>query len=154
MKSSFTLEEAKWAKNLTIELWLYLARHPEIYRKSMVPDPLLKRIEGLINKCPLCHIFMGPHGSQYADPSNCGGCPLFEAREGCHLFDSPYNQWTFGEDRKKNAKKIVDIVSAWKPFARNEHGTISSFSMVPNFKIKVPKTHTSFRLDGGENDGE
>jgi hypothetical protein len=102
----------KEAKELTLELWRYLAEHPECFSKMRVPDSLLDRIRPLQYQCPLCE-------SMHHD-DHCKGCPLADGRRGCEEWDSPWRRWRLcGIDnvfvRKAAAERIVKIVSAWEP---------------------------------------
>jgi hypothetical protein len=99
----------KEAKELTLELWRYLAEHPECDAKESMPRDLYKRIKPLLNKCPLCELFVG---------KDCEGCPLQEADEQCAQEHSAYDIWAFGGTdfyREEGAGRIVEIVSAWEP---------------------------------------
>jgi hypothetical protein len=99
----------KEAKELALELWRYLAAHPEIYWKSAVPRELVRKIMNLPNMCPLCAVFR-----------ECNmGCPLFLAGEGCFEAMPVYRIWCAAGDndlqeRKQAAEKIVRILEAWE----------------------------------------
>jgi hypothetical protein len=98
----------KEAKELTLELWTYLAKHPECWKKSQVPEELYSKIEKLRDECPLCHVFFC-----------CDNCLLEAAGLGCGN-NSPYRRWAYSafsdtETRRKAAKQIVDTVAAWEP---------------------------------------
>ena len=93
------------AKALTIEVWTYLAEHPEIEYKSDLPDLLYRKIAGLSCQCPLCEVFSFQHEK----------CPLLDCSS-----PSPYDRWEYTrvmEVREKAAREIVAIVSAWNPEA-------------------------------------
>jgi hypothetical protein len=99
----------KEAKELTVELWTYLAKHPECYRKGQVPEELYAKIEELKGQCPLCEV-----------SESCDECPLWAAGGGCGKYDSPYGRWAnsaphYRETRMKAAREIVKIVAAWEP---------------------------------------
>jgi hypothetical protein len=100
----------KEAKELTLELWRYLAEHPEYWEESQIPDDLYERIENLKLKCPLCELFYG---------KVCRGCPLKDAGEACTEHGSVYDLWSdpdkHEDDRQRAAERIVAIVSAWEP---------------------------------------
>jgi hypothetical protein len=101
----------KEAKELTLELWRYLADHPECRYKQDVPEGLLKKIEGFRSHCPLCELFFIKY---------CDGCPLYAKREYCLRNGSVWMKWheSLPEDRarrKRAAKRIVRIISAWEP---------------------------------------
>jgi len=99
------------AKELTIEVWQYLADHPEIYSKIDLPDYLLKQITDCCNHCPLCQVIL-----RRVD-EDCINCPL-ESCDG----DSLFMQWCYaylaGDPiavRREAAQGIVDAVKAWEP---------------------------------------
>ena len=105
-KKKITAQEAK---ELTLEVWRYLAAHPELDNKRQLPDELYKKISGMDIECPLCELF-------YVD-GTCLKCPL----KSC-IGDSPYNNWCYSFEtpnpkrtRKKAAKKIVAILKTWRP---------------------------------------
>jgi hypothetical protein len=102
----------KEAKELTLELWRYLAEHPWIISKSSVPYYLYFKICNLKERCPLCELFSNFRG--------CSGCPLDAAGEYCRDFDSAYFRWCRAKietsaSRKAAAGRIAEIVSAWEP---------------------------------------
>jgi hypothetical protein len=101
----------KEAKELSLELWTYLAEHPECYAKNHVPKELYSEIAELSCQCPLCEMFYG---------YDCEGCPLSMAGCCCGLIDSPWIEWIDSaiketERRKQAAERIVRIISAWEP---------------------------------------
>jgi hypothetical protein len=102
------------AKELTLEVWRYLAEHPEIYRKLMLPEKLYKKIKNLPAACPLCSLFM------LLFCRDCPSCPLCKAGECCCFENSAWGRWEasslFDTDtRKAAAERIVEIVEAWEP---------------------------------------
>jgi hypothetical protein len=103
----------KKVKELTLELWRYLAEHPECRSKCQVPRRIYKKIWGFLADCPLCEFFN-------VTRDYCKKCPLCNAGESCRNSDSPWHWW-FNSDfedlaaRKKAAEQIVEIVSAWEP---------------------------------------
>jgi hypothetical protein len=101
----------KEAKEISLEVWRYLAKHPECFSKDVLPDELWEKIHDLTSECPLCELF-------YIDDF-CPGCPLDTAGENC-LDRSAYQRWAESalddtETRRKTATRIVKIISAWKP---------------------------------------
>jgi hypothetical protein len=99
----------KEAKELTLELWGYLAEHPECEYKE--DTPLWDKVKNLSADCPLCAMFNSL-------PSRCRCCPLDEAGENCGGNDSLWNMWSktsFQEERKEAAMRIVEIVTEWEP---------------------------------------
>jgi hypothetical protein len=101
----------KEAKELSLELWTYLAEHPRCQEKNRVPRKLYSKIEELSCRCPLCEMF---------EKYDCGGCPLKTAGQKCSYKNSAYRLWnssTIDEisQRKKAAERIVQIISAWGP---------------------------------------
>jgi hypothetical protein len=103
----------KDTKELTIEMWTYLAEHPEIRVKDQMPSYLWDKVRIFIAECPLCALFNDRS-------ANCPGCPLDADGKNCCLDESPFDLW-FNSDleqrdlRARCAQDIVDIVSAWEP---------------------------------------
>jgi len=108
------------AKELTLEVWRYLAEHPEIAKKSDLPSCLRTRINNLLNWCPLCEFYYSFCGS------HCSKCPLKHCMTG-----SCYDRWCYADRyvstdknektiRKEAAMGIVDAVQAWKPEASHD----------------------------------
>jgi len=98
----------KEAKELTIEIWTYFAEHPEITKKSELPEELYSKIKNLEAGCPLCELFI---------ESGCTGCPLSAARNRCASINSFYCRWVdteTQEERSAAAWGIVNITKEWK----------------------------------------
>jgi hypothetical protein len=100
----------KEAKELTLELWGYLAEHPECISKSQTPKRIWHRVWHLNGKCPLCHVLH----------TDCTICPLGIEWGYCANEESAYRIWcnSRAEEtgvRKKAALRIVEIVSKWEP---------------------------------------
>jgi hypothetical protein len=101
----------KKAKKLSLELWTYLAKHPECREKRRIPKKLYSKIAELLFRCPLCEMFVN---------YDCEGCPLEMARCCCVLNSSPWYEWANSaieetDRRKQAAERIVQIISAWEP---------------------------------------
>jgi hypothetical protein len=99
----------KEAKEISLEVWRYLAEHTECFSKRDLPGELWKKLS---NGCPLCVVFR-------VDCS-CSCCPLDEAGERCPKEGSAYDRWAYAdsgdtETRRKSAMRIVEVISAWKP---------------------------------------
>jgi len=97
---------AKQAKQLTLDLWLWLAETGE--NKCEWPkydETGLDDMEGL---CPLC---------QYFETICFDGCPLRDGVTVCGDDESLFMQWDKAEyesdERKALAKQIADKVAAW-----------------------------------------
>jgi len=93
------------AKRVSLEVWRYLAEHPEIKFKSFLPDKLLNKVRQSAFYCPLCELFNSPDG--------CTGCPL----KACNKRDTFFYKWRNAikeKTRKKYAQKIVDAIEAWE----------------------------------------
>jgi hypothetical protein len=112
----------KKAKALTLEVWEYLASHPEIEYKSKLPKRLYSQIKDLDSECPLCEIF----DQDFFD--RCKGCPLKDAGQQCGRspYKSVYDRWCSPSNfsktqtesslrgiRGRAARKIVNIVKEW-----------------------------------------
>jgi len=96
----------KIAKELSLEVWRYLAEHPWIRTKEHLPRDLYERIKFMMNLCPLCEL---------SPREICKGpeCPL----KSCKGI-SPYTLWAWAksdEERKENAQIIVKTIEAWEP---------------------------------------
>jgi hypothetical protein len=99
------------AKELTLELWGYLAKNPKVAMKGDVPKGLRDKIIGLRDRCPLCEVFRD---------RDCKGCVLAGRAGFCEDWDSPWNRWrrSFLGDvagRREAAEQLVAMVSAWAP---------------------------------------
>jgi len=98
------------AKNLSLKVWKYLAKHPEIPDKLDLPYWLHKQITRKLNECPLCEYFNG----------KCRFCPL----KSCDTSSSLFVKWNIAKNnkdyntavliRRKAAEKIVKKIEAWK----------------------------------------
>jgi len=96
----------KRAKALSLEVWGYLAEHPELDSKWQLPYHLHKKISRYIFECPLCELFFNVEKIQ------CYGCPLKHCRKG-----SPYYKWSSANEksfRRRFAQQIVNIIQAWE----------------------------------------
>ena len=98
-----TLQEAK---KLSLEVWRYLEKHPNIGIKAGLPSWLWDKIKDLPLQCPLCAI-----SEIYCFPMKGNiTCPLL----GC----SDYHSWQKAhteEERQKAAEKIIRAIEAWNP---------------------------------------
>ena len=92
------------AKEISLEVWRYLAAHPEIDRKKNLPNEIISKIKHCYNKCPLCDLF-------YYD-FVCPDCPLETCYDG-----SLYDDWLWGSEAQRAiaALKIVEKIEAWEP---------------------------------------
>jgi hypothetical protein len=95
------------AKALSLEVWRYLAEHPEIGKKELLPDEFYEKIENLTCECPLCDLYR----SEKIEPI-CPKCPLGRCDEGSFFLMWLYG---FGEARQAAAQKIVAAIEAWEP---------------------------------------
>lgn len=98
------------AKELSLEVWRYLAEHPEIRRKEGLPVALYKKVVGLAGRCPLCELF-------WSFNDICEGCPLDAPGLHCGGKGVAYDRWVSAETaaaRKKAAKKIVRLIEVWE----------------------------------------
>jgi hypothetical protein len=96
------------AKDITVEVWDYLAEHPELRRKSDLPPRLWDQICGLANRCALCEVF----------GSVCEGCPLASAGERCFVEGTAWERWFYSfpgaaDVREAAARRIVELTQAW-----------------------------------------
>ena len=100
------------AKELCLEVWEYLAQHPEVKAKSNLPEGLYLRIRDLVDLCPLCEYFS--HGNTGGfKRRRCSDCPL----KSCQMKDdTAWNRWnwsTSDRSRINAAEAIVYRVKAW-----------------------------------------
>jgi len=96
-------EDYREAMYLTLLVWSYFAKHPEINSKVYLPKKIFDRIKFFRASCPLCSIFR---------EKDCEGCPLFY----CGNSSSDFNKWVFAEtfnSREFHAKNIVKKVLEW-----------------------------------------
>jgi hypothetical protein len=99
---------AKEAKEVCLRVWGYLVDHPEISRKSNLPEDLREEIRGMLCSCPLCQYIVMAGLS-------CSDCPLGVGGSGCGP-SSLYEVWANAKgpfDRKAAATSIVNWVKAW-----------------------------------------
>jgi hypothetical protein len=121
----------KEAKALTLELWGYLAEHPECECNEDTPPELYEKIKYLSNQSPLCEI------NEYKAIVVCDKCALARAGAECRRMSSPFMRWLHAPEgeagnaiRAAAAKETVDIVKAWDTggirvcvIRRTRHGT-------------------------------
>ncbi|MDR0709628.1 MAG: hypothetical protein LBF77_06150 [Spirochaetaceae bacterium] len=105
----------KEAKELSLEVWRYLAGHPEIRGKKALPLTLFRKIRDIPCHCPLCGLFIAT-GSSYRD---CPGCPLSGGGYYCGSDGHPYDRWNCSLSRetgvrKEAAEEIVRVIEAWE----------------------------------------
>jgi hypothetical protein len=96
------------AKATSLEVWRYLATHPEIRDKNDLPEELLCKIRRLRSRCPLCELFK-------ASREFCPGCPLDDVN--CMWAGSPYDKWCYAgspEKRRNAAESIVRRIENWE----------------------------------------
>jgi hypothetical protein len=103
----------KKAKELTLEMWRYLAARPNCDSKDDLPQRIFAKVKDLRNMCPLCERFL------FSANGYCRLCPLLQAEGATCANDySSYVQWACAQDdtdRKRFAERIVEIVAAWEP---------------------------------------
>jgi hypothetical protein len=98
----------KKAGALTIEIWTYLAEHPEITRMRDLPEYLWKKVEKVKNHFPLCAVFT-------TDLCGiCPGCPLDGQEFFCCSDGQPYDRWTYTGNAEKRSKAAWEIVNKVK----------------------------------------
>ena len=107
---------AQKAKKLSLEVWRYLAAHPEIKTKTGLPDNIFSKIEGCHQWCPLCDLFNYSDGFHIKE--NCDEkCPLNLPVGDCYCPKSFFQKWFTAKSdktRKKYAQKIVAAIEAWE----------------------------------------
>jgi len=131
VKETYQISRRK-AKKLSLKVWKYLMKHPEIDCKSDLPEKLYKQIENLSGECPLCEIFIVKY-SKFCEQEceretckedcvyeECTGCPLSMAMddtlgEDCEDFYN-WNDAKKDDDlaRAKSSSIIVNKIKRWK----------------------------------------
>ena len=94
------------AKDLSLEVWRYLAKHPEIKHKFELPSWLYQKIVGMCFECPLCEVHK----------KSCSRCPLGDGKRCCLDPGQPYLRWFIAETskgRQEAAEEIVRLVGVW-----------------------------------------
>ena len=94
------------AKKISLEVWRYLAEHPEIDSKKYLPKKLFAKIKNCVLECPLCSIFFFSY--------TCSNCPLRSCSSDNSLF-LKWNRSLKPERRKFYAQKIVRRIESWDP---------------------------------------
>jgi hypothetical protein len=96
------------AKALSLEVWGYLAEHPECLDKSKMPPALYYKVKDYIFACPLCELFR---------MSRCVGCVLCKLGGACGIRGSAYDTWRNARVsragnaiREAAAKRIYEII--------------------------------------------
>lgn len=101
---------AQQAKELSLEIWNYLAEHPEITHKTELPYELFAKIKDMVLYCPLCEYFLCDVGLFFT----CSCCPLHT----CSTHNSLHTNWArsvSSEDRGYYARKIANAIDSWDP---------------------------------------
>jgi hypothetical protein len=101
----------KEAKEISLEVWRYLAEHPWIRDKSYLPKDLYEKVKDLQCMCPLCELFHDHFGYE------CPGCPLSGEGYFCYSPGRPYRRWAntgIKETRGEAAEEIVRLIEAWE----------------------------------------
>jgi len=101
----------KKAKELSLEVWRYLAEHPEIREKRNLPQEIYKKIEGLLCSCPLCELLYGCRAV-------CPKCPLGRCNENSYFYIWANTYSYENKARQSAAQKIVAAIEAWEPEER------------------------------------
>ena len=100
------------AKEITLKVWRYLEKHPEIRGKGRLPKYLYKTIENYLNECPLYEYFHSVKNRKRV--GSCKPCPL----KSCSRSSGLFVKWVFSDNydiRQKMAAGIVKKVDAWRP---------------------------------------
>ena len=99
---------AQGAKELSLQIWGYLAGHPDIRHKSDLPGWLFVQIEHMVLNCPLCELFIQNVGFNFT----CSCCPLIS----CNTDGSLYNNWARSatrEEREYHARRVLGAIGSW-----------------------------------------
>ena len=102
---------AQEAKALSIEVWEYLAAHPEITWEADLPSELYGQIHDFWNHCPICTLY-----KMKCEKCSVSPCPWDDNGE--------HGKWRDADNaeiRREAAMRIVEILKAWKPELRREN---------------------------------
>jgi hypothetical protein len=102
-RREMTLKEAI---DLSLEVWRYLAEHPEIDNKADLPEELYGKIGDMLFFCPLCEYY------RRFSYNGCGiGCALLIGK-GLECCDKghPYKKWKLARSRKTRREAATAIV--------------------------------------------
>jgi hypothetical protein len=93
------------AKELSLEVWEYLAAHPSVRSKNALPLELLNKVRGFSYCCPLC-------AYAFERDKPCEECILSD----CEGRETPYQIWRHANEKDANAaaQKIVARIKAWE----------------------------------------
>jgi len=105
----------KTARTLSMLIWNSLAE-TGISNKRDLPYKIYHKVNHFPNECPLCSLFWkNDYGKSKL---TCPECPLTIAGHTCRdNGKNYYDRWcraTSNAGRKKNAKKIFNILEAWE----------------------------------------
>ena len=98
------------AKAIYLEMWRYLAEHPEISDKTYLPEHIFEKIAYFNGWCPLCELFRD--GRKF-----CPGCPLSGENYFCYTKGQPFYRWHIArskKDREAAAKDMWHLGEAWE----------------------------------------
>ena len=105
----------KEAKELSLEMWRYLAEHPEIDDKGDLPDGVFERIKYFSTQCaqcPLCGLFHPETNYAY----ECPGCPPDAKNDnGAGLLCFTWFVASSEEIRQKTAREMAAVIENWNP---------------------------------------
>jgi hypothetical protein len=107
----------KEAKELSLEMWQFLAEHPEIVDRSCLPDHLFQKIKGMVKYDPLCDIFPVIKFNADMQTHTCPGCPLSSVWDSCFDPMRMYDRWLYAfyeADRHVAAEKIIRVIESWE----------------------------------------
>jgi hypothetical protein len=106
----------KRAKEISLEVWRYLAGRPEICRKEDMPAALYRKISRSLYYCWLCNLYGPGNGPDNGCPG-CPGCPLSAGGSWCGCPEHPYYRWLHSlgtAGRKEAAEEIARLIEAWE----------------------------------------
>jgi len=133
LQQEVTKPNRKKLKKLSLKVWKYLMKNPEIYSKPDLPYELYEQIAKMSGECPLCEIFvveLNKYCEQECEEEDtckenceyeeCTGCPLSEAMDDTLDEDcGDFYRWNDADtddnkERKRNASIIVKKIKKWK----------------------------------------
>ncbi len=98
----------KEALEKTIEMWTWLAEHPEAEKKDYFK-------ENNISNRPICDCYCCQYALEINAKSRCRYCPAWFDTNGCYVDNSPYFKWRYEKDSKsKRTKYALEIVALAK----------------------------------------
>ena len=103
--------DKRTAKREALKIWKWLSEHDGATKKNYF-ETVDEKIASFYCMCPLCDCLIG-FGRALR---GCEACPLWNTEDGtgCLTGDSPYKRWAKEGNKAEDAKKVYDLIKAWK----------------------------------------